>query len=764
MSNTNWEKIISSTEISSIKSRRSKTFHIKKERRTSLTELRDEGWELHRELKDNKYVIVKKDKKFDEIFEDKVWMLFANMGFTYMSEDRNFRMSYEMNNPNFTQQIDVFAADDETVLIVECKSAESTKEASFKTEIEALNGKKSGLIKEIKKNYRDKKIKFIFATNNFIMSDSDLNKLNEWDIEHFSESKIEYYSELAKHIGLSSKYQLLGNLFADREIKNMEDSVPAIQGKMGRCKYYSFSIEPERLLKIGYVLHRNEANSNLIPTYQRLIKKKRLNEVQKFVNNGGYFPNSIIISIDTKEKGLRFEQAEMKYNNDLQKVGLLHLPKRYRSAYIIDGQHRLYGYSGSDYSSKNSIPVVAFEDLDRLEQINLFMQINENQKPVPKSLRVTLNADMLWDSNNYNERRQALRSKLAQMLGDKPTSPLQSMIVVGEEEKTQHKCITVEALQASLKKTSFFTTYSSRNAIVNNGTFDRGENQNTCDLFYPFLENCLKYIRSNSLNEWQKGETENGILTINRGIQAVIRVIDDIVSLLVVKRVIDPLKDSKDKVLNNVYEYLDPLLDYINNISMDERKDLRGYFGGGADTRFLRTFQRVIALKKPDFNPDGLSAYWEDQTKIYNEETIIRVQTITTEIKNIISLNLEQNFKEQWQIGIPKTIYTNVMKNVENLNYGSKEHSESGNRVNFWDMVTIDDCKNIVIYGKNWSEIFSKFLSFPRDTNGDKYTKIQWMEKLEKISKKLSKTKQSVSKEESDYILEILEWITEKSK
>lgn len=59
---------------------------------------------------------------------------------------------------------------------------------------------------------------------------------------------------------------------------------------MGGFKYYSFSIEPERLLKIGYVLHRNEANKNMMPTYQRLIKKNRLKSVQQFVNNGGYFP------------------------------------------------------------------------------------------------------------------------------------------------------------------------------------------------------------------------------------------------------------------------------------------------------------------------------------------------------------------------------------------------------------------------------------------------------------------------------------------
>ena len=59
---------------------------------------------------------------------------------------------------------------------------------------------------------------------------------------------------------------------------------------MGGYTYYSFSIEPEKLLKIGYVLHRNKANRKLMPTYQRLIKKSRLKSVQDFVDNGGFFP------------------------------------------------------------------------------------------------------------------------------------------------------------------------------------------------------------------------------------------------------------------------------------------------------------------------------------------------------------------------------------------------------------------------------------------------------------------------------------------
>ena len=51
-------------------------------------------------------------------------------------------------------------------------------------------------------------------------------------------------------------------------------------------------------------------------------------------------------------------------------------------------------------------------------------------------------------------------------------------------------------------------------------------------MFYPFIEKCLLYIRETCLDEWDKGDQDSGMLTMNRGIQAVIRVIDDVVNML----------------------------------------------------------------------------------------------------------------------------------------------------------------------------------------------------------------------------------------
>lgn len=701
-------------------------------------------------------------KPFFDQFEDTIWLLFARMGFSYLNSDRDFAMSYDFHNLNHTQQIDVFAADEECVLIVECKSSETRKDGNFKKEIEALHGQMEGLAKEARKQFPGRKVKFIWATQNYILSRADKKRLDDWGIAHFGDAVVDYYRGLVKHLGVAAKYQLLGNLFANVEIKNMEDRIPAIQGKMGGFTYYSFSIEPDRLLKICYVLHRNEANKNMMPTYQRLIKKSRLVSVQKFVAAGNYFPNSLIISIDTNGRGLQFDMAPSKVESSISKLGILHLPKKYRSAYIIDGQHRLYGYSGSQYAKTNSIPVVAFIDLDRSEQIKLFMDINENQKAVDKNLRVILNADLLWDSENYNEQRQALRSKIAQMLGEEDTSPLLGRVIVGQDENSSEKCISADTIQTALKQSHFFTVFDKKNAIVNDGSFDLGDNQRTCDLFYPFIEDCLKHIKHYAETEWEKGDTDNGLLTINRGIHAIIRVIDDIVCFLVSEKRITPKAQPENEVFHQVSFYLDPLISFLNNISDEERKELRGIFGSGAIPRFWRTYQKAISDVRKDFQPEGLAEYWLKESKQFNGDSIQYLHEIEIHAKKRIGDALQCYYGDNWEIkALPKSIYSAARQKADDQNYDNIKNGQTTETVSIWDCITLADCKNIVTSGNHWKEIFDELLTRPEEkgTQGGKSAKTDWLARMAAIINKLKQPNYSVSKEEYDLIKSIYEWL-----
>ena len=497
-------------------------------------------------------------------------------------------------------------------------------------------------------------------------------------------------------------------------------------------------------------------------SYQRIIKKNRLKSVQQFVNDGGYFPNSIIISIDSNGRGLRFDPSSQKLENSISKLGILYLPKRYRSAYIIDGQHRLYGYSDSKYAKNNTIPVVAFVDLDREEQIKLFMDINENQKAVPKTLRVTLNSDMLWESPNFNERRKALRSKIAQMLGEEDTSPLLNRVVIGENESSPIRCITVEAIQTALNRCDFFTTFGKNNMPTHDGTFDLGDNQRTCDLFYPFIEECLKYVMMNSEKAWSQGEQEYGILTINRGIQAVIRIINDIVNHLVIKSIIAPKQDKMINYISHIKFYLDPLINYINNITFDQRKDLRGYFGGGAETRFLRTFQKAISDVKTDFCPVGLQEYWENEAKQYNQESIQYLAEIRRAVKTIFANELEMKYGKDWIVrGLPKNIYMRAKAEADEQNYNLINSGQEEEEISIWDCVTLTECKVIATVGSHWGDLFEKVLIRPEEVKitGGKEAKTEWLTSIESISNKLQRATYSVSVKEFELIKSVHLWI-----
>lgn len=755
---TNWENIVSGKELITAKNKRKNLYIEARERKVALEELEEEGWEYVKDYADSKFVKVRKEKPFYERFEDQIWLLFFQMGFKHLNRDANFKMNYDFNNPDFTQQIDVFAADDETILIVECKSSEDLNEVQFKKDIEKLHGQMEGLRKCALKQYPGRKVKFIWATHNCIMSAKDIKRLQEWDIIFFSDSTIQYYSELVKHLGTCSRYQLLGNLLANTEIKKMQNKVLAIKGKMGGHEYYEFSIEPEKLLKIGYVLHRNEANKNMMPTYQRIIKRKRLKEVQSFINDGGYFPNSIIVSIDSGGRKLQFDESPTKLDDSISKIGVLHLPKRYHSAYIIDGQHRLYGYSDSEYANTNSIPIVAFVDLDRSEQLKLFMDINENQKSVSKTLRITLNSDMLWDSPNQNERRDAIRSKIAQMCGEEQSSPLLGRVVIGEDEKNNIKCITIQAIQLALQKCSFFSTFAKNNTIATNGSFDVGDNQATIDRFYPFLEGCFKTVKNECETEWSLGE--KGILTINRGIQGIIRIINDVVNLLIAQNKLFPLTQDIDDIINEVEYYMSPLLNHINKLTEEQRIELKSFYGGGAENKYLHYFQKVIHDSLTDFNPEGLEEYIENTTKEYNATSKEYIYAIEEKLKDVIAESLQEYYGDKWLIkGLPKTTYKEAEKAASDKNYELLSNDEESD-IEPWDCISLSDCKDIVVYSRNWSEIFESIITRPEDLIlSTKEQKTEWINTISKEQNKLSKSTYSVPKSSFELISNIYAWL-----
>src|SRR5690606_16007498 len=129
-----------------------------------------DGWEIYGKSLKTK-TRIKKSKSHSKKFEDDLWCQMYDLGYRTLNTDENLHLYF---NNNDKKQIDVIAINDETAIIIECKSSEKLKKApSLKDEFELLSLRLDGFKKTLQQIYgRNLKIKYIYATRNLRL-DSD---------------------------------------------------------------------------------------------------------------------------------------------------------------------------------------------------------------------------------------------------------------------------------------------------------------------------------------------------------------------------------------------------------------------------------------------------------------------------------------------------------------------------------------------------------------------------------------------------------------
>ena len=625
----------------------------------------------------------------------------------------------------------------------------------LKQEVEGIQSARSQIIRAIRSSFPGRKVKFILATNNFLLSESTLDRVKNADIVHMDEDTIDYYLELAEHLGRAARFQLLGNLFAGSKIPGLEPRVAAIQGKMGGYIYYSFAIEPARLLKMGYILHRNKANSELMPTYQRLIRKSRLKKVTQFVDSGGFFPNSVIVNIESGTRGLRFDRGVASETEG--KIGVLHLPQTYRAAYIIDGQHRLYGYADSHRAETDLIPVVAFIGLPRANQVQLFMQINENQQAVPKNLRNTLNADLLYESPDMREQVRALRLRVAQRLEEHKTSPLRGRVMLAEDKGTLLRCITIDSISLGLDRGNFIGS-PTKSSMKDPGTFWRGASDPTLKVLVQFLELSFEYLRDNLPAQWQLGRADGGFVFVNNGVESFLRVLSDIVDHLTAVGLVNPKVDSPAQVFEASQRYLIPLVSFLDSLSYNEAAEFRRLHGNAGRARYWRKLQIAINTAIPDFNPPGLTGFLTDESKAFNTESFKMLRDIEGFLKADIRRRLQDLFGARWfKDGVPVAVYQEASK----LAIDKNRERDSADEVEPWDCLHLINYQQILQRdSKTWQEIFEEQYTRPGDEakKGGWKAKSSWLTELNRIRNENAHS-YSVKESEYNFLVRIHTWL-----
>lgn len=711
------------------------------------------GWE--RSKTNKKTFRMKRLKAHDVLFEDRVWALLAILGFKLINKDRNFRLPYSDNDDITDKQIDVFVVDSDTALIVECKSAATRTRSSFSKDINEIVGIKDEILKRLKKKFkRSLKVRWIFATSNVIVTKPDAARLEENEIVHFNDEDIEYYEQLGNLLGPTAKYQLLGRLFKNQTIEGLKYSTPAIRGHLGGFKTYSFSVEPEVLLKIGFVLHRTDSSEEAFKSYQRMVKKTRIKQIETYINDDGFFPNSIIVNFNTK-RALKFESVKAVEHSSMSELGILHLPNAYHSAFIIDGQHRLYGYGNTEWKSKNTIPVVAFENLPEKEQTRIFVDINNKQKSVPKSLLITLMGEFNWGSANADEALSAVKTRLVDYLSGKIESPLYKRIKLLDEPGSNTRCLTKNYLIGqALNKTNFFGLVQKKK-LVKHGFLWTGDYQSTLDKSYEFLSTCFQFIEKSLSAQWALGKSEGGFIAMNLGISSSIRVIDDILAYLERTELYDFTALSGEELAGLVKEYFEPVIEYLKGLNYEEIKKLRGFVGGSAVDRVLREFQNAVHQRYPDFEPEGFAQWKKDTSGKFNAKAKALGDEMQLRVRDFIFDKLKEAFgtadNRWWNEGVHSDIQ--IRCSTERI----KKKDAPGTE---YKQMYLLDYQKIILDQK---ELLLSTFTRPGEERLKQSKKLDWFVKWNNIRAKYSYPERGkVTEKEFEYLQQLEEWLYKK--
>jgi len=344
-----------------------------------LKSLKAKDWKS----KKGSFVVTKSLLKWQQ-YENKVRALFTSLNF----EDTIKRSYYYAGK----YQIDAGGGEDETYIYVDCVVKGEPGGKNIKSKIKSLTADRKEIADEINNKFGKTYKNFIFAisTQDINVRPADAKYAKAKNTVILKESQIDYYIHHYKLIGPAFKYQFLRDLGVPICLDLKSIDLPAFEVQTGQRAFYAFLMEAEELLKFAYVLR---AGTEKKEAYQRLLSKAKLESVSKFIDEGGFFVNNIIITFDP-EIDVKFvpKKVDLKLHKGVR-IGTLSIPPTYSSAWIIDGQHRLYGYLNTN-KKHHLLNVVAFKKLDENEQAKLFVDINTNAKKVDTNLLWDLNSDI----------------------------------------------------------------------------------------------------------------------------------------------------------------------------------------------------------------------------------------------------------------------------------------------------------------------------------------------------------------------------------
>jgi DGQHR domain-containing protein len=379
--------------------------------------------------------------------------------------------------------------------------------------------------------------------------------------------------------------------------------------------------------------------------------------------------------------------------------GHLHLPTVFASAWIIDGQHRLYGYAYSkraekDVEDKTYFPVLAYINLASTEEAQMFIDINCEQVKVSRNLLNEIYANLKLDSNIFREQLEGICSRASMMLNSLTVSPIFGRLLTTNQWKTNIRCLTLNSFVDGLKENKFFG--EERKSGVIPGPLTASYSTDiyvTLDKAIQVINYYLSLFKNELTDHWNLGDDPGGFLCTNNGIRVLLRVLNEILLHIEYESSSKIHSLKPEDLFENIKKYAWPIIDSFKTYTPLEIDILRSRIALKGVNLNTMNFLSIINRTFPGFHPDKLARYLETVDEEGTKDARNLIEEIQLRIYNFIVSKLKERFpgdkKGWWREGVPESVRVECSVKCEKEK-GIKEPHQYLGLIDYVDILSIN--------------------------------------------------------------------------
>ena len=439
----------------------------------------------------------------------RVWTLFEKAGFQTKPNSNNPDDEEKIKlSADKTRKVDLFAElPNKGVVIIGENKSRGKLDKSFSAYVHDCEQ----LTKASKANV------FVFVSDDKEIDAKDKKYAQERGVIVWGNDELEYYETLVDTIGEYAKYEILHAMGVSTREQSLTHDVLALKIRQpfsdSENELFIFTTSPEMLLKTCVVLRKA---AGITDAYQRMVKKSRLSKIAKFVTQkDSVLPPNIVVhlneeidwtDIDLPEHNKKGRKINLTRKNDYSLV-LLHIPLKFASMEIIDGQHRLFGFAHANVETQErfNLVVLGLANMSPKKKTETFVAINDNARRMDPNLVAYLK--LTEDETECQKDAELMAIKVVYKLNQ--VTPFKKKIRILDTGKEK---LTIKN----------FAGMELKSLIGEKGHL-RKHYPHSSDEYVKILRMYFSTLQSIFNNEWNEPETY--IVFSNRGISAFLKLL-----------------------------------------------------------------------------------------------------------------------------------------------------------------------------------------------------------------------------------------------